>query len=229
MTERHPNIIELLKVIQGEGYYAGTPSLLIRFSGCNILCAVCDSVFSHTETPKLDIHDALKFINENPTHDIIITGGEPMLHQHDIGRIIDAASSNVKITVETNGTIYPDQLIFKRFLIPKALLWSVSPKFDTFKLDVIKRFSFENSNVQFKFVISDLENDIEAIRHLIDKRYISITHLPVFVQPDNTGLNSDKYIKACRNLADYLIDNNLNDFRIMPQLHILFWGHERGK
>ncbi|MBO8477106.1 MAG: 7-carboxy-7-deazaguanine synthase QueE, partial [Bacteroidetes bacterium] len=36
-------INEIFYSLQGEGYFTGTPSVFIRFSGCNLKCPFCDT------------------------------------------------------------------------------------------------------------------------------------------------------------------------------------------
>ena len=36
-------INEIFYSIQGEGYFTGTPTVFVRFSGCNLRCPFCDT------------------------------------------------------------------------------------------------------------------------------------------------------------------------------------------
>ena len=124
--------------IQGEGIWAGIPSIFVRFNGCNLRCcfrggSICDTAYtSHNpEKPKYTkTGDAIALIgkmlaeNLNVRH-IVFTGGEPMLQQDAMADIIDELNDDYELvyTVETNGT-----MPLTPVLENKIHLFSVSPK-----------------------------------------------------------------------------------------------------
>jgi len=154
-------IIELFTSIQGEGLYAGVPSVFVRVTGCNLRCifknSICDTPYSsfNPEKPKFTAEDVAKeFIDHPKVNHLVITGGEPTLYDLDgfleeLYHILDkemgcAYAYNIKVTVETNGT----NEISKRLLNDLCLI-SVSPKLSTSCLSdrVIKELEDSNGNV----------------------------------------------------------------------------------
>lgn len=136
-------IIELFTSIQGEGMYAGVPSVFVRVTGCNLRCifkgSICDTPYSsfNPEKPKFTVEDVAKeFINHPKVNHLVITGGEPTLYDLDgfleeLQSILDRESGaarayNLYITIETNGT----NKLSKRLLCDLDLI-SVSPKLST--------------------------------------------------------------------------------------------------
>lgn len=220
------NIIEMFKSIQGEGIHIGVPSIFIRFSGCNLNCNFCDTKYSWDEEGKYSINDTIKFINDNPKYQhIVITGGEPLLYQDDLIRILkyfDADSTEITYTIETNGTIKPNALLVNEF--PQHGLWSVSPKLHLWEdtpliSQIIGWNAFEN--LQFKFVITCPE-DLEKIKFLINTQTID---KQIIIQPNG---NRKDYDIACRELADWVNENEMTQVRVLPQFHRLCWGQKRG-
>lgn len=94
-------INEIFYSLQGEGYHTGTPAVFIRFSGCNLKCAFCDT--QHEEGVMMIDEEILAEVRKYPARMVILTGGEPSI-QID-GSLIDALHEAGKyVAVETNGT-----------------------------------------------------------------------------------------------------------------------------
>ena len=68
-------VCEIFYSLQGEGVQAGTPAVFLRFSGCNLDCAFCDTDFRHgTEMTEEEI---LAEVGSYPAPLVVVTGGEP--------------------------------------------------------------------------------------------------------------------------------------------------------
>ena len=135
-------VVELFHSIQGEGVYAGVPSIFVRVTGCNLRCvfkdSICDTSYTSFNPEKpifrdLDelataIHElSLKFPK---TKHLVITGGEPMLYKEGIMALLDGISYlDFHVTVETNGTLGIIEDLDGDFNYID--LYSVSPKLST--------------------------------------------------------------------------------------------------
>ncbi|MDE6489889.1 MAG: 7-carboxy-7-deazaguanine synthase QueE [Muribaculaceae bacterium] len=92
---------EIFYSVQGEGVHTGVPAVFVRFSGCNLKCAFCDT--DHASGDVMTEAEIVERVKEFPAATVIITGGEPSLQLtaslvdllHDCGR---------RVHVETNGT-----------------------------------------------------------------------------------------------------------------------------
>ena len=77
-------VLELFSSIQGEGCYQGTLASFVRLGGCNLRCSWCDTAHSQTAAgaKEMEISDILLQLPRDVRR-VIITGGEPTLH--DLG------------------------------------------------------------------------------------------------------------------------------------------------
>jgi len=125
-------IAEVFRSIQGEGFHAGKPVVFIRFSGCNLIppCTWCDTDHSLKETLNANqIYDRVDGLLQKGDM-VVLTGGEPFLH--DLEDVLDRLTCgdgarwvDVRVAVETNGTLYETQTAKTKALID----WmTVSPK-----------------------------------------------------------------------------------------------------
>lgn len=94
-------INEIFYSLQGEGFYAGTPAVFIRFSGCNLKCSFCDT--RHEDGERMTDEAILAEVMKYPAPMVILTGGEPSLWIDDA--LIDRLHRAGKfVCIETNGT-----------------------------------------------------------------------------------------------------------------------------
>lgn len=103
-------INEIFHSLQGEGFHTGTPAVFVRFSGCNLHCAFCDT--QHQVGTLMTTQAIINEINKYPNAPLIVlTGGEPSLFI-DETFVAELRIKTCKyITIETNGTrLLPDNL-----------------------------------------------------------------------------------------------------------------------
>ena len=92
-------INEIFYSLQGEGFYTGTPSVFVRFSGCNLSCPFCDT--DHNQGVMMTADEIAAAVNAFPASHVVLTGGEPSLFVDDE---LTAALHGHFIAMETNGT-----------------------------------------------------------------------------------------------------------------------------
>lgn len=123
--------------IQGEGRRTGRPSIFLRLNGCNLRCAfagsICDSAYSSWNAEKNEpieqdvlVGQVVELFKANSNvHDLVVTGGEPLLQQIILAQVIKQIKweTDCFVTVETNGSITPCDK-----MLEVVNLWSVSPK-----------------------------------------------------------------------------------------------------
>ena len=104
---------EIFRSIDGEvnRWHQGHPSLFIRLAGCNLKCSYCDTEYAQNENSgsSIDVIDLAKEVLKSGMSKITITGGEPLLQYHSLVDFICELTiiNDIKISIETNGTIIP--------------------------------------------------------------------------------------------------------------------------
>src|ERR1700687_4734913 len=80
-TSTKLKIAEIFYSIQGEGMLAGTPSVFVRTSGCNLRCVGCDTPYTSwkPEGQELMLGQILGDVRKRWATHVVVTGGEPML------------------------------------------------------------------------------------------------------------------------------------------------------
>ena len=113
MTQSKNTVISSLPVmehfytLQGEGYHQGKAAYFIRLGGCDVGCVWCDvkDSWDAAKHPVLKIDDLVLNIKKTPAKLVVITGGEPLMHNLDA---LTAAlkATGLEINIETSGA-YP--------------------------------------------------------------------------------------------------------------------------
>ena len=75
-------VMEHFYTLQGEGMFQGKAAYFVRLGGCDVGCVWCDVKESWDASlhPKMEIADIVATIKATPTEIVVITGGEPLLH-----------------------------------------------------------------------------------------------------------------------------------------------------
>lgn len=98
-------VVEEFYTLQGEGYFTGTPAYFVRLAGCDVGCHWCDSKPSWETFPHqwIDTTQLAQRIIANPSKHLVLTGGEPFLH--DLTLFSNLIKKHGIIThIETSGT-----------------------------------------------------------------------------------------------------------------------------
>jgi organic radical activating enzyme len=119
------NLSEIFSSIQGEGPHAGLSTLFIRFGGCDLRCAWCDSPHTWRPSERARIETArgsAEFaVRDNPVpvveivasadalgaarhRQVSLTGGEPLLQADAVGAVAASLRGRgPQILLETHG------------------------------------------------------------------------------------------------------------------------------
>jgi 7-carboxy-7-deazaguanine synthase len=242
------NPIPVLEVfgptIQGEGMVVGQKTMFVRTAGCDYSCVWCDSAFTWDGSAKEDIrkltaHEIVEELfavgGENNFSHVTISGGNPALIP-SIGGLIELLhEKGIRVAIETQGSRWQDWFtsVDELTLSPKPPSSKMETNFE--KLDeIVNKFSNDKcatSSVSLKIVVFN-DKDFEYAK-MIHSRYPSI---PFYMQVGNEDTEVDTKGDLTKKLLlkyEWLVEKvlaspEMNDTKVLPQLHSLLWGNKRG-
>ncbi len=97
-------IVETFHSVQGEGAWTGTSAFFIRLAGCDVGCPWCDTKHSWNARrhPQRNITDLIAEAKTVKPAIVVITGGEPLMHDLDsLSTGLQAAG--LQVHLETSG------------------------------------------------------------------------------------------------------------------------------
>jgi organic radical activating enzyme len=100
-------VMEHFYTLQGEGFHQGRAAYFIRLGGCDVGCVWCDvkESWDANKHPKFDVQSLRFEVAKTPAEIIVITGGEPLMHDlTELTKELQAAG--FKTHLETSGA-YP--------------------------------------------------------------------------------------------------------------------------
>lgn len=97
-------IVETFHSVQGEGAWTGVNAFFIRLGGCDVYCPWCDQKESWNAQrhPRIAVNDLVKLATEVHPAIVIITGGEPLMH--DLNPLTRSLKEqDLQVHLETSG------------------------------------------------------------------------------------------------------------------------------
>lgn len=234
-------INELFYSLQGEGKFAGVPSVFIRTSGCNLRCWFCDSYHTswEPEYAQMSIDEIIAEVESFNAKHVVLTGGEPLLHEQSVTLLEELDAQGYHTTVETNGTIYREAPIDLASISPKLASSTPTPDKDPtgqgeweerheqhrINIDVLAGLVDEYDS-QLKFVVTS-PDDLPEIEALVERvREQATTTVPntdVLLMPE--GATRDALDDSRNAVADLAIEYG---YRYTPRLHVDLWNDAPG-
>lgn len=222
-------------VFQGEGSIAGLRTMFVRFGGCDSRCSWCDSMYAveARQSPEpwerltaSEIADRLAALSDCGV--VTFSGGNPCLY--DLSLLVERLATK-EIWVETQGTIYQPWLA--------SCNVTVSPKppsaydYDLDKLLVFMVVHEANVGLSKKTVMKipidpAQPRDFEfAVRMANEyEEFIDDFTFSVVSYPSDT---LSIYLDRWRAVEELVRGVKLKrEPRVLPQLHVVARGHQRG-
>jgi 7-carboxy-7-deazaguanine synthase len=218
---------EIFHSLQGEGRLAGVPAIFIRLAGCPLRCSWCDTAYAWDPKAgrQLSCEQIFGEICEYPTRYVVLTGGEPMVHEDICDLSAAIRNAGYHVTIETVGIWFIDGL--------KADLMSLSPKLsnaghpdhkspvELMNIEALKKLMAEY-DYQLKFVVN-APDDLNEIAEVLEK-LDGVDLYKVYLMPQAT--ETEDYLEKSRWLVKYCKQTG---FSFSPRLQVMLWGSQKGK
>jgi organic radical activating enzyme len=98
-------VMEYFYTLQGEGYHQGRAAYFIRLGGCDVGCVWCDvkDSWDASKHPLQTVDFLVSEVQKTPAKLVVITGGEPLLHNLD-GLTAALQAAGFETNIETSGS-----------------------------------------------------------------------------------------------------------------------------
>jgi 7-carboxy-7-deazaguanine synthase len=228
---------ELFESLQGEGKLAGTPSVFVRTSGCNLRCWYCDSYHTSWEPTHawMALGDVLAEVESFDANHVVLTGGEPLVHDAS-ERLLEAlADRGYHTTVETNGTIAADAPIDLASISPKLANSVPTPdrdpkgdgewadRHDDRRIDLDALAALvESYDSQLKFVVSEADDVAEVaalVERVRDATTATVHDEDILLMPE--GATRERLAETRERVAALALEHG---YRYTPRLHVDLWN-----
>lgn len=210
-------VSEVFHSIEGEGLNSGMPQIFVRLYGCNLRCSWCDSKYSYEgEYEELTPRQVMDKIEKWPCKNVCITGGEPLVQADELFQLLKLlAQWNYYVQLFTNGTIWAPEI----FDLCDFISMDMKPPSSGMKSN-LEFLSWLDEKFEVKVVVQT-QADLEfALFKVYPKCPTTLILQPCVTDPA-------KELETLQSLTKVILNYNLKNVRVLPQLHKLIWPKER--
>ena len=236
-------VIEIFgPTIQGEGMVIGQKTMFVRTAGCDYSCSWCDSAFTWDGSGRdlirqmdaEEIWQELKSIGGEGFSFVTISGGNPALLKNLDYLICLLKENNIRVALETQGSKWQEWFlkIDELTISPKPPSSEMVTNFDALDMIIHKLNEIPTGqNTSLKVVVFD-DQDYDYAKK-VHYRYPDI---PFFLQVGNDNNHTTDNLKLLSQLLQKyewlinktMLDKELKNVKVLPQLHTYIWGNKRG-
>ena len=208
-------ITEIFFSLQGEASRVGLPTVFVRLTGCPLRCVWCDTEYAFTGGSAMEIADVLAAVGQYPTHQVCVTGGEPLSQKECLPLLTALCDAGYEVSLETSGAldIAPVDPRVSRIMDLKA------PDSGEAARNRWENLACLTSRDEIKIIVAS-RADYEWARDAIRQHELG-ARCPVLLSPAQGRIEP-------RDLADWILADGL-PVRFQLQLHKLLWGNMKGK
>jgi len=210
-------VIEKFTSVNGEGLRSGELTTFIRFYGCNLRCAFCDSKYTYSQSEPFELLTAqqiLDYIKSTGIRNVTLAGGEPLYQPHMKELLQLVCGAGYLVEIETNGAINIAQ-------------YMDLPNRPSFTLDYktgcsggmeqhmdLSNYKHITKHDSVKFVVATTA-DLDTMRRVVAEHDL-IAKTNVLVSPCYGDIE-------LVTIVEYLKAHNLNGIKLQIQLHKYIW------
>jgi len=218
--------------VQGEGALVGKPTVFVRSGGCDYRCSWCDTLYAvekkyKSEWQTLSTQDVWARIQALSPTPILVTlsGGNPALQ--DFAALIEMGhAAGYTFAMETQGSLAKPWFTQLDYLTlsPKPPSSGMTTRWDIFETCVSLARGPEAISV--KLVIAD-DTDF-SWAYEVQQRYPEFQY---YLQPCNLQAEEvtlEQGLQSTRELIDQVVSVGWHQATVLPQLHNILWGNQRG-
>jgi 7-carboxy-7-deazaguanine synthase len=192
--------------LQGEGPLVGERAAFVRFSG------------SRDRGKRCTVGEIAAWLPAQRVDLLVVTGGEPLLHQPALVELARSAGASMRVLVETRGTVTPTREVAElidTFVVSPKLAHSGVARSVRIVPEAITAL-VATGMAHWKFAAATI-SDLDEIADLVEEFALA----PVWVM--SRGTSPSAVLDGQRRLADAVLNRGWN---VSTRLHILLWGDE---
>jgi len=241
VTKTYPVVEVFGPVVQGEGPVAGQVTHFVRFGLCDYRCSWCDSMYA--VDPKLVKANAERLkgdvilgrvLDLGPTPWVTFSGGNPAMH--DLEWLMRSFQlHNIGVCVETQGSVWQTWLGLVNMLVvspkpPSSGMVNDKHRLQTDAFMLAADDAMDTRRRAIKIVVFDEEDlhwaEAFLVNHPWSQRYLSVGTPPP-LPGETLAETRQKVCDGYRWLSEQA-SNLAVSVTVLPQLHVLAYGHQRG-
>ena len=223
------HLIELYKSIQGESSFAGLPCIFVRFAGCNLRCAWCDSEYTFTGGKPFTQAEVIAQIEAlAPCKLVEFTGGEPMLHAKELLPLMDVLlEDGYTLMIETSGERPLEDVPKTVHKIVDVKCPGAGSAANSFRMENLNELTLKD---EVKFVLTDRPDYDFAkafiAEHDLRRRVRDILFSPAFSKSPSPLRTTDNATLDPRTLVEWMMEDGV-DARLSLQIHKFIWEPQK--
>lgn len=204
--------------INGEGTRAGELAVFVRFTGCNLRCSYCDTMWANEPGcpyEEMSPQEICEYVRGTGISNVTLTGGEPLLQKDAdelIGRLI--RECGVRVEIETNGAVDLLPFVGRDGERPVFTMDYKLPSSGCEAGMIPENFNLLQAQDTVKFVSGSRE-DLERAGEII-KEYGLLDRCHVYFSPVFGAIEPAE-------IVEFMLEKKMNKARIQIQMHKVIW------